>query len=94
MQTKGWKARQAEAVRIGLVKNVVAAWDARKRRQYAAELAVPEALLRARPLADELMDCVDRLGSEFGSVDPRVWDHLLVYAPKEKIAEWAAAIAA
>jgi len=36
----------------------------------------------ARSLTDELMDCVDRLGSEADSVDPRVWEHLLVYAPK------------
>jgi hypothetical protein len=28
------------------------------------------------------MDCVDRLGSEADTVDPRVWQHLLVYAPK------------
>jgi len=33
-------------------------------------------------LTDELMDCVDRLGSEADTVDPRVWQHLLVYAPK------------
>lgn len=59
-----------------------------------ASSAPLEGLPRARPLADELMDCVDRLGSEFGSVDPRVWDHLLLYAPNEKIAERAAAIAA
>lgn len=44
-----------------------------------AALAEPE---QARSLTDELMDCVDRLGSEFDKVDPRVWDHLLVYAPK------------
>lgn len=52
------------------------------------------AMPRARPLSDELMDCVDRLGSEFGSVDPLVWDHLLVYAPNEKVAQRAAAITA
>jgi hypothetical protein len=37
---------------------------------------------QARSLTDELMDCVDRLGSEADTVDPRVWQHLLVYAPK------------
>lgn len=37
-------------------------------------------------LSGDLMDCVDRLGSEAETVDPRVWDHLLVYAPKEKLA--------
>ncbi len=36
---------------------------------------------RAKSLTDALMDCVDRLGHE--SVDPRVWDHLLVYAPSK-----------
>lgn len=45
---------------------------------------------RARPLTDELMDCVDRLGSEARDVDPRVWDHLLVYVPREKLAVMAA----
>ena len=40
------------------------------------------ALRQARSLTDELMDCVDRLGSEADTVDPRVWQHLLVYAPK------------
>jgi hypothetical protein len=40
---------------------------------------------QARSLTDELMDCVDRLGSEADTVDPRVWHHLLVYAPKK---EW------
>jgi hypothetical protein len=49
---------------------------------------------QARSLTDELMDCVDRLGSEADTVDPRVWQHLLVYAPKhekEPVA-WADAI--
>jgi hypothetical protein len=41
-----------------------------------------DALSQARSLTDELMDCVDRLGSEADTVDPRVWQHLLVYAPK------------
>jgi hypothetical protein len=39
---------------------------------------------QARSLTDELMDCVDRLGSEADTVDPRVWQHLLVYAPKHE----------
>ena len=39
----------------------------------------------ARSISDEMMDCVDRLGSEFDSVDPRVWGHLLVYAPDDKV---------
>jgi hypothetical protein len=41
-----------------------------------------DALSQAPSLTDELMDCVDRLGSEADTVDPRVWQHLLVYAPK------------
>jgi hypothetical protein len=45
---------------------------------------------QARSLTDELMDCVDRLGSEADTVDPRVWQHLLVYAPqKQEPAAWA-----
>jgi len=39
---------------------------------------------QARSLTDELMDCVDRLGSEADTVDPRVWQHLLVYAPQKQ----------
>lgn len=36
----------------------------------------------ARSISDEMMDLVDRLGSEAADVDPRAWEHLLVYAPK------------
>lgn len=49
--------------------------------QLYAETHMPE----ARSISDEMMDCVDRLGSEFDSVDPRVWGHLLVYAPDDKV---------
>lgn len=42
----------------------------------------PEAQPVAGSLTDELMNCVDRLGHEADAVDSRVWDHLLVYAPK------------
>lgn len=45
-----------------------------------------EPIYLERSLSGDLMDCVDRLGSEAETVDPRVWDHLLVYAPKEKLA--------
>ena len=45
-----------------------------------------EPIRLARSLSSELMDCVDRLGSEADTVDPRVWDHLLIYAPKDKLA--------
>jgi hypothetical protein len=37
---------------------------------------------RAKPISDEMMDLVDRLGSEAAQVDPRAWEHLLVYTPK------------
>ena len=69
-------------------------WSARYGRKYEPLYTAPPASVReapqrklekmpmARPLTDELMDCVDRLGSEADLVDPRVWDHLLVYAPK------------
>lgn len=39
-------------------------------------------LPRAQSVSDEMMDLVDRLGSEYDEVDPRAWGHLLVYAPK------------
>ncbi|ONC33733.1 hypothetical protein AQ914_25795 [Burkholderia pseudomallei] len=38
---------------------------------------------RAKSISDEMMDLVDRLGSEWKDVDPRAWQHLLVYAPAE-----------
>ncbi len=47
----------------------------------ALRQALEAELPPARSLTDDLMDCVDRLGSEHADVDPRVWDHLLVYAP-------------
>lgn len=37
-------------------------------------------------ISEDVMDVVDRLGSEAADVDPRAWDHLLVYVPKDKIA--------
>ena len=41
----------------------------------------------ARSITDEMMDLVDRLGSELDKVDPRAWSHLLVYAPKRAVGE-------
>lgn len=38
---------------------------------------------RAKSISDEMMDLADRLGSEWKDVDPRAWQHLLVYAPAE-----------
>jgi hypothetical protein len=46
------------------------------------ELLAKEPVVFAKSISDELMDCVDRLGSEYDQVDPQVWRHLLVYAPK------------
>jgi hypothetical protein len=37
---------------------------------------------RAKSISDEMMDLVDRLGHGAPEVDPRAWQHLLVYAPK------------
>lgn len=37
----------------------------------------------AKNINDELMDCVDRLGSEHKNVSIRTWNHLLIYAPKK-----------
>ena len=53
----------------------------------AGHLIIPpgDPIRLARSLSDDLMDCVDRLGSEAETVDPRVWGHLRVYAPKEKL---------
>lgn len=48
--------------------------------------ATQNELPKARSLTDELMDCVDRLGSEWREVDPRVWDHLRVYMPAQPVA--------
>jgi hypothetical protein len=42
--------------------------------------AVPTA--KAGSITDCIMNLVDRLGHEAGTVDPRAWQHLLVYAPK------------
>lgn len=49
--------------------------------QTQNDIDLPE----SKSLTDELMDCVDRLGSESDDVDPRVWDHLLVYVPTDKL---------
>lgn len=46
------------------------------------DLNRPSAIMPlARSISDEMMDLADRLGSEFDSVDPRAWEHLLVYVP-------------
>jgi len=51
--------------------------------------AVPEQLstepMAAQPISDAMMDLVDRLGGEAKDVDPRAWQHLLVYAPKPAV---------
>lgn len=48
----------------------------------AAQADAP-AEARAKSISDEMMDLADRLGSEWKDVDPRAWQHLLVYAPAE-----------
>jgi hypothetical protein len=57
-------------------------WTAKTKAVEVLRQALKTKYEQARSLTDELMDCVDRLGSEADTVDPRVWDHLLVYAPK------------
>jgi hypothetical protein len=57
-------------------------WEPPKREWVGLTDEEIDALSQAPSLTDELMDCVDRLGSEADTVDPRVWQHLLVYAPK------------
>jgi hypothetical protein len=61
--------------------------EAFKASERAAKIATPapaepKGERRAKPISDEMMDLVDRLGSEAAQVDPRAWKHLLVYAPK------------
>lgn len=55
-----------------------AGWDARGDTVAAAPL--PSA--PAQSITDYMMDLVDRLGHEAENVDPKAWQHLLVYAPK------------
>ncbi|HGM6719911.1 TPA: hypothetical protein ACKQC2_000731 [Stenotrophomonas maltophilia] len=47
--------------------------------------------VRSSTVSDDMMDVVDRLGSEHDEVDPRAWDHMLIYAPTEKLAARLAA---
>jgi hypothetical protein len=56
-----------------------------------ADAAFKEAAQWAQSVSDDLMDCVDRLGSERNEVDHRAWDHLLIYAPPQKLIERLAA---
>jgi len=48
----------------------------------AASPQSDEKYTQEKSISDEMMDLVDRLGSEFDKVDLRAWKHLLVYAPK------------
>ena len=41
--------------------------------------------VRSSTVSDDMMDVVDRLGSEHDEVDPRAWDHMLIYAPTDKL---------
>ncbi|CAM8787082.1 hypothetical protein NCF_04298 [Burkholderia pseudomallei] len=51
--------------------------------EWIAKKADAPAEARAKSISDEMMDLADRLGSEWKDVDPRAWQHLLVYAPAE-----------
>jgi hypothetical protein len=55
-----------------------------KMRFYASKFRARSfgRMVYAPPVSDEMMDLADRLGSEFDSVDPMAWKHLLVYAPQ------------
>jgi hypothetical protein len=46
----------------------------------AQQVTAPTA--KAESITDCMMNLVDRLGHEAGTVDSRAWQHLLVYAPK------------
>lgn len=86
----GWRCwaddRMAHLTRDGLSATFrIGSEDAQERAAaefIAAAATAAPAAAPAVSLADELIDCVDRLGSERDAVDPRVWPHLLVYAPK------------
>ncbi len=41
--------------------------------------------VRSSTVSDDMMDVVDRLGFEYEDVDSRAWDHMLIYAPTEKL---------
>lgn len=47
--------------------------------------------VRSSTVSEDMMDVVDRLGSEHDEVDSRAWDHMLIYAPTEKLAARLAA---
>lgn len=59
-------------------------------RAIEAALAARQPV-RSSTVSDDMMDVVDRLGSEHDEVDPRAWDHMLIYAPTEKLAARLAA---
>ena len=54
-------------------------------QDVAAALAARQPV-RSSTVSEDMMDVVDRLGSEHDEVDPRAWDHMLIYAPTEKLA--------
>lgn len=45
----------------------------------------PSEAQTAPTISQAMMDVVDRLGAEYDQVDPRCWDHMLIYAPKDII---------
>lgn len=60
------------------------------RREAELEAAARQPV-RSSTVSDDMMDVVDRLGSEHDEADPRAWDHMLIYAPTEKLAARLAA---
>lgn len=68
----------------GTLHGAIDHWQERALRAEA-ELAARQPV-RSSTVSDDMMDVVDRLGSEHDEVDPRAWDHMLIYAPTEKLA--------
>lgn len=53
--------------------------------EFITDIIRPSEVDVAPTISQAMMDVVDRLGSEYDQVDPRCWDHMLVYAPKDTI---------
>lgn len=95
-----WRTRDVAAVlrdyaalaarqSVGVPREVIAGLHDESKFGKAALLGKVRAArqpVRPNTVSDDMMDVVDRLGSEHADVDPRAWDHLLIYAPKDKIA--------
>lgn len=73
---------EAMIIALDALKSTGLKWVVIEQAIETLRTTLAQPLPNARSLTDELMNCVDRLGSEADTVDPRVWDYLLVYAPK------------